>query len=325
MRAPSALAHKIGRARLKVARARRVFGLPGAAVAVLGLMHRALVLSLRLVIRPFLFLFELATDAWLGVDTRAEADSKGAIKALTLGGDPEDYEPVNLLWWMRMFSAVPLDPTQTTFVDLGAGRGRALILAARMGFRRVIGVELDERLASDAGINIARWSSRGGANRKNQEIRVVRTDAASFTMPPGPLVVSLFNPFGCPGGLSPSVEQGTGRAGAQDRPATGRSGLPGRHCNSAALPDRSQRSRLAAVPASDRWPSDCGPGRGRPWAASRRTHPHTLQVGGNPFGRETSAWAAGVPRKDGYCSVRTDHRGGARRPLPLGPLAKPTM
>jgi SAM-dependent methyltransferase len=159
-------------------------------------MHRTLVLSLRLVIRPFLFLLELATDAWLGVDTRARADSESAIKDLALGGDPEDYEPVNLLWWMRMFSAVPLDPTQTTFVDLGAGRGRELILAARMGFRRVIGVELDERLASDAESNIARWSSRGGANRKNQEVRVLHSDAASFTMPAGRLVVSLFNPFG---------------------------------------------------------------------------------------------------------------------------------
>jgi hypothetical protein len=147
-------------------------------------MLRALVLSRSLVIRPFLFLFELATDAWLGVDTRAEADSQGAIKALALGGDPEDYEPVNLLWWMHMFSAVPLDPAQTTFVDLGAGRGRALIPAARMEFRRVIGVELDERLASDAEINIARWSSRGGADPKNQEVRVVRTDAASSRCPP---------------------------------------------------------------------------------------------------------------------------------------------
>jgi SAM-dependent methyltransferase len=196
MPALAALAHKAGLARLRVARARRAFGLPGAAVAALGVIHRALVLSRRIAIRPFLALIELATDAWLGVDTRAKADSESAIKDLALGGDPEDYEPVNLLWWMRMFSAVPLDPTQTTFVDLGAGRGRALILAAKMGFRRVIGVELDERLASDAGNNISRWSRRGRGKLTEQEVSVVRTDAASFTMPLGPLVVSLFNPFG---------------------------------------------------------------------------------------------------------------------------------
>jgi hypothetical protein len=201
--------------------------------------------------------------------------------------------------------------------------------------------------------------------------------------PPGPLVVSLFNPFGAEtlrrvltslstqprpvgdevyvayfnpvqehvfedfpefvrtdGGvdwalyrLDPAVRGRESRASnsgasgpeSQDRPATDRSGspvdtAPVRPCPIAPITAASRRS-----PASGRWPSDCGPGRGRPWVASRRTHPLTLQVGGNPFGREACARVAGAPRKGGYCSVRTDHRGGARRPLPLGALAKPTM
>jgi predicted nicotinamide N-methyase len=192
----SDLVYKAGRARHKVARARRAFGLPGVALAVLGQIHRAAVLATRLASRPFLHLGELATDAWLGVDTRTKVDDESAIKELACGGDPEEYEPVNLLWWMRVMSAVPLDPSRTTFVDLGAGRGRALILAARMGFHRVIGVELDEQLASDAESNIARWSGRRGARRQGQEICVVRTDAADFAWPHGSLLVSLFNPFG---------------------------------------------------------------------------------------------------------------------------------
>jgi len=40
-------------------------------------------------------------------------------------------------------ATVPLEPAESTFVDLGSGRGRALFFAARTGFHRVIGVELD--------------------------------------------------------------------------------------------------------------------------------------------------------------------------------------
>jgi hypothetical protein len=192
----SAVSRRTARARLKVTRARRTFGLPGATVAVLGLTHRGLVILGRAALRPFASLCEFLTDAWLGVDTRARTESVSGIRALALGGDPEEYEPVNVLWWMRLMSAVPLDPAGATFVDLGAGRGRALILAARTGFSRVIGVELDGRLAADAEANVARWSSRRRDRRQGQVIRVMRLDAAGFVPPDGPLVVALFNPFG---------------------------------------------------------------------------------------------------------------------------------
>jgi hypothetical protein len=196
MPAPSALVYKVGRARHEVTRVRRAFGLPGAALTVLWIMCRAVLVSANVAVSPLRLLRELATDVWLGVDTRRAVDSGSALKELAREGDPEGYEPVDLLWWMRLISAVPLDPTRTTFVDLGAGRGRELILAAKMGFHRVIGVELDHRLASDAERNISRWSSRRQAQRQGEEIRVIRADAADFEWPQGPLLVSLFNPFG---------------------------------------------------------------------------------------------------------------------------------
>ena len=189
-------AHKADRARHEVTRIRRAFGLPGAALAVVWVTHRALGHSARLAAGTLRDARERVTDAWLGVDTRGWVDSASGLRAIARGGDPKSYEPLDLLWWMRVIAAVPLDPTRSTFVDLGAGRGRVLILAARMGFRRVIGVELDLRLMSDAQRNVARWSGSRRAQRQETTISVLHADAADFEWPTGPVLVSLFNPFG---------------------------------------------------------------------------------------------------------------------------------
>ena len=82
-----------------------------------------------------------------------------------------------------------------TFVDVGAGKGRALLLAAELPFRKVIGVELNEPLACIAQKNITLWKRLA---RPRVKIRVVREDAAEFRWPRTPLLLYLNNPFDCP-------------------------------------------------------------------------------------------------------------------------------
>src|SRR5258708_30940051 len=81
-----------------------------------------------------------------------------------------------------------------SFVDVGAGKGRALLLAAELPFRKVIGVELSEELASIAQKNITIWKSLA---RPRTKIRVLREDAVEFRWPRTPLLVYLNNPFDC--------------------------------------------------------------------------------------------------------------------------------
>ena len=80
------------------------------------------------------------------------------------------------------------------FVDVGAGKGRALLLAAELPFRKIIGVELNEELTRIAQKNVARWSR---VARPKAKIRVVQGDAAKFPWPRTPLLVYLYNPFAC--------------------------------------------------------------------------------------------------------------------------------
>jgi SAM-dependent methyltransferase len=95
--------------------------------------------------------------------------------------------------WRRSKPAGTID--QFTFVDVGAGMGRAVLLASEFPFRSVIGVELNPRLARIARKNVAHWKAAGLARAP---VRVVCRDAVEFKIPPGPCVAFMFNPFGGP-------------------------------------------------------------------------------------------------------------------------------
>lgn len=84
-------------------------------------------------------------------------------------------------------AALPIRHEDFTFVDIGAGKGRALLVAAEFPFKRVIGVEFAEELCQ-----IARRNARlAGHNR----IEVVCEDAAAYELPEDPLVLYFYNPF----------------------------------------------------------------------------------------------------------------------------------
>ena len=93
--------------------------------------------------------------------------------------------------WRRTRPAAPIK--NTTFIDVGAGMGRAVLLAAEMPFQRVIGVELQSTLVRIARRNLTAWRKAG---RAIAPMRMVQADAVEFAWPAAPVVVFLFNPFG---------------------------------------------------------------------------------------------------------------------------------
>lgn len=93
--------------------------------------------------------------------------------------------------WRRIRPAFALE--EITFIDIGAGMGRAVLLAAEMPFRAVIGVEMHPALARIARRNLTVWRK---SERMQASARIVCEDATEFTFPQGPCVAFLFNPFG---------------------------------------------------------------------------------------------------------------------------------
>ena len=95
--------------------------------------------------------------------------------------------------WREIPGVVPT--AEYSFVDIGSGKGRALLLASGMGFREVTGVELNPELVRIAERNVKVWVQDG---RAQSEIRVICGDATGIELPDGPVLVYLYNPFRAP-------------------------------------------------------------------------------------------------------------------------------
>jgi SAM-dependent methyltransferase len=96
--------------------------------------------------------------------------------------------------WRETLPAVSGRVEGYSFVDVGCGKGRPLLLAAECPFRKIIGVEIVDELASIAESNAVRWKRVTNSKAK---IRVMRQDATTFRWPRAPLLVYLYNPFAC--------------------------------------------------------------------------------------------------------------------------------
>jgi SAM-dependent methyltransferase len=81
-----------------------------------------------------------------------------------------------------------------TFIDLGSGKGRTLLMASDYPFRRIIGVELLPELHRVAEDNIRRFKPRAC-----RAIEAICGDARAFQFPLEPLLLYLFNPLPAPG------------------------------------------------------------------------------------------------------------------------------
>ncbi len=88
-----------------------------------------------------------------------------------------------------------------TFVDIGAGKGRAMLVASEFPFRAVIGVELNPAMASIARQNLLAWQAAHDADPTASAIvppQLLEADALSIDFPPTPTILFLFHPFEAP-------------------------------------------------------------------------------------------------------------------------------
>ncbi|MGA7158011.1 MAG: class I SAM-dependent methyltransferase [Acidobacteriaceae bacterium] len=97
--------------------------------------------------------------------------------------------------WLHRTTPHPIE--QTVFLDVGAGKGRAMLLASQFPFLRIEGIELNPDLALIARANISIWENDLQANALAPLI-LHNADATTHPLPTGPTLAFLFHPFELP-------------------------------------------------------------------------------------------------------------------------------
>lgn len=100
-------------------------------------------------------------------DREYHTDTSGFVPSDRLESSPHDSKKRNIYAGSQpsiirlALNTLPALP-ECTFIDLGCGKGRPLLVASEYPFRSVIGVELSPSLVLDARKNAATLSFRGG-------------------------------------------------------------------------------------------------------------------------------------------------------------------
>jgi len=135
---------------------------------------------------------ERAFDAGYAIDTAGIVH----LHTLDIPSDHAEhgvrYEPTNPEWFRDLVDWLPIDYEDFVFVDFGAGKGRALVLASEFPFRKIVGVEFSPELAEVARRNVTAFRSD---RQQCDDFEVVCMDAVEYELPDAPCVLYFYNPF----------------------------------------------------------------------------------------------------------------------------------
>lgn len=120
------------------------------------------------------------------VNTTSGAVSQRTRLLAAIAGAP--YQPTEPHVFGEMLTTLNIQFERFTFVDIGSGKGRTLLMAADFPFRSIIGVELLPELHEVALQNIAK-------SPHQERMESICVDGRDYRFPPDPLVIYLFNPL----------------------------------------------------------------------------------------------------------------------------------
>jgi SAM-dependent methyltransferase len=98
--------------------------------------------------------------------------------------------PARVTRWMLRNAGV--NHSQFSFLDLGCGKGRVLLVASEFDFIRVVGVDISAELCEIARRNATIFQP---PTRRCRDIQVQNVDATKLDFPAGDLLIHLYHPF----------------------------------------------------------------------------------------------------------------------------------
>jgi SAM-dependent methyltransferase len=142
---------------------------------------------------------EYSFDIREAVDTEPDFDAEGNVyPAPRQDVEGEnwvhglEYRPTRTDLFEQMIGASAIEPHCYSFIDYGSGKGRVLLLASRLPFRRVVGVEYSPELHRIAQRNLR---SSQFVDRRSGPVESICMDAVRYSIPEEPVVLYFNNPF----------------------------------------------------------------------------------------------------------------------------------
>jgi len=102
------------------------------------------------------------------------------------------YQPTEPALFHEMMAALNVAFEDFTFIDVGSGKGRTLLMASDYPFRRIVGVELLPELNRVAEANLQKYKSEA---QRCFQLESCCTDARQYAFPVEPVVLYLSNPL----------------------------------------------------------------------------------------------------------------------------------
>lgn len=127
-------------------------------------------------------------DLKFGISTRRRRSSQ------ELGiefADSIHYQPISYADFGALLALLPKRTSADVFIDFGCGKGRALCLAGKYPFKRIIGIEIAAELCESARRNVTRLLPK----LKCRDITVINANATDYDIPIDANVLYFFNPF----------------------------------------------------------------------------------------------------------------------------------
>jgi SAM-dependent methyltransferase len=138
-------------------------------------------------------------------DLEHGVDTSGLLFADDLASGHPNDDHINAYWgtapsgfrgildqWQQALAGTPYGIEDYTFLDIGCGKGRVLMLASDAPFQRIVGVELSPALTTIAESNMAKWSA---TPHLCSDIDVLNVDALESPIPDSPVVLYIYNSF----------------------------------------------------------------------------------------------------------------------------------
>jgi len=101
------------------------------------------------------------------------------------------YEAVNYYMLEKLLKTFRTLSPDTSIIDLGCGKGRVMVVAAHLGFKKITGIEFAKELCDEAVLNM----TKAQTHIHDFKWEVIHDNVLDYSIKPDDAVFFMFNPF----------------------------------------------------------------------------------------------------------------------------------